>query len=471
MATLGEAVSNDVLIKKVLRYLTHRWNHVAIIMEESKDLTKLQFDELIGSLMSHEERLKETFEAVEKAFSFKLQITKNEDASSSSTKIRQGQGKWKNQNYSRGRGRGGSSGRGSFRGRGRGRFDKRNVQCYHCNRYGHFERECRLKEGKNANYAQESGEYPQDHLFLSYAKGENTSKDVWYLDSGCSNHMTGNEKLFSAKDGSFKSKIQLGDDKSLEVATKGAMEVQTKEGIKSIHDIYYTPQLKHNLLSVGQLCEKNYKVVFENKTCTIYDKNKGNRVITIVPMTRNRMFPLRFDEHNNNLANMAYEDSSWLWHLRYGHLNFQSLKFLTSHALVSGLPKVEEHKEVCEGCAKGKHARERFPKGSAWRAHHPLQLVHSGICGPMQTKSLGKSSYFITFINDYSQKFWVYFLKAKSEALDIFKKFKALVENERGCKIKCLRTDRGGEFCSKAFQNYCDVNGIKRQHTTTYTPQ
>ena len=207
MATLGEVVSNEVLIKKVLRSLTHRWNHVAIIMEESKDLTKLQFDELVGSLMSHEERLKESFEAVEKAFSSKLQITKNEDASSSNTKIHQGQGKWQNQNYSRGRGRGGSSGRGSFRGRGRGRFDKRNVQCYHCNRYGHFERECRLKEGKNANYAQESGEYPPDHLFLSYAKGENTSKDVWYLDSGCSNHMTGNEKLFSAKDGSFKSKI------------------------------------------------------------------------------------------------------------------------------------------------------------------------------------------------------------------------------------------------------------------------
>jgi hypothetical protein len=65
-------------------------------------------------------------------------------------------------------------------------------------------------------------------------------------------------------DGSFKSKIKLGDDKTLEVVAKGAMEVHTKESMKSVKDIYYTPQLKHNLLSVGQLCEKNYKVVFEN---------------------------------------------------------------------------------------------------------------------------------------------------------------------------------------------------------------
>ena len=62
-------------------------------------------------------------------------------------------------------------------------------------------------------------------------------------------------------------------------------------------------------------------------------------------------------------------------------------------------------------------------------------------------------------------------MKAKSEALDTFKKFKALVENERGCKIKCLWIDGGGKFCSKAFQSYCDMNGIKRQHTKTYTPQ
>ena len=119
--------------------------------------------------------------------------------------------------------------------------------------------------------------------------------------------------------------------------------------------------------------------------------------------------------------------------------------------MVLELPKVEEHKQICEGCAKGKHARESFPKGSAWRAQYPLHLIHSDICGPMQTQSLGKSSYFITFIDDYSRMCWVYFLKTKDEAFDTFKRFKAHVENEKGNTIRCLRIDRGGEFCSKDF--------------------
>jgi hypothetical protein len=110
MATLGEIVDKEVLIKKVFRSLTPRWNHVAIIIEERKDLSTLQFDHLVGSLMSHEERLIDSFgESGEKAFSSKLQITKNEDTNTRS-KRNQSEGRGQNPNYPRGRG--GSRGRG-----------------------------------------------------------------------------------------------------------------------------------------------------------------------------------------------------------------------------------------------------------------------------------------------------------------------------------------------------------------------
>jgi hypothetical protein len=104
MTTLGEIVDKEVLIKKVLRSLTPRWNHVPIIIEENKDLSTLQFDHLVGSLMYHEERLIDSFgESGEKDFSSKLQITKNEDANTSN-KRNQSQGRGQNQNYPRGRG-------------------------------------------------------------------------------------------------------------------------------------------------------------------------------------------------------------------------------------------------------------------------------------------------------------------------------------------------------------------------------
>jgi hypothetical protein len=118
-------------------------------------------------------------------------------------------------------------------------------------------------------------------------------------------------------------------------------------------------------LIVGELFEKNYKAMFQNQQCTIYYKNRGNMVITIVSMSNNRMFPLMFGEHNNYISNLAYEEKSWLWNLTYGHLIYYSFMFLTSKELVYGFPKLQECKKVCEICAKGKHARDNFSIGNA----------------------------------------------------------------------------------------------------------
>jgi transposase InsO family protein len=85
--------------------------------------------------------------------------------------------------------------------------------------------------------------------------------------------------------------------------------------------------------------------------------------------------------------------------------------------------------------------------------------------------SLGGNRYFITFIDDFSKKLWVYFLKEKSTAFIVFKNFKALVENQSGHKLVTLRSDRGGEYTSKEFDKYCKEHGIKHQLTAAYTPQ
>ena len=105
------------------------------------------------------------------------------------------------------------------------------------------------------------------------------------------------------------------------------------------------------------------------------------------------------------------------------------------------------------------------------RTKQILELVNSDVLGPVKVPSLGKHVYYVSFIDDFSRNTWTYFLKKKSEVFDRFKEFKALVENQTEKKIKVLRTDNGGEFCSKEFEEFYKKCGIARKKTTPYTPQ
>ena len=192
-------------------------------------------------------------------------------------------------------------------------------------------------------------------------------------------------------------------------------------------------------------------------------KNAKGGLIPRVKMTRNCMFPLHLNTKVEKCFQGLMKNESWRWHLRFGHLNFSGLKLLSTAGMVRGLPTIDPPSNTCEVCIIGKQTRLPFPNGRSWRAEAPLQLVHTDICGPLDPVSLGGNRYFITFIDDFNRKLWVYILKEKSAAFTTFKNFKALVEAESGYKLKTLRSDRGGEYTSNMFQEYCREQGIKRQ--------
>ena len=101
-------------------------------------------------------------------------------------------------------------------------------------------------------------------------------ENTWYVDSGCSNHMTGNKKLFVEFDDKFKSEVKLGDGKTHKISRKGVITIDTKGGnSKLIYDVHYVPKLTQNLLSVGQLLQRGYMVNFDNGECIIIDKKKN----------------------------------------------------------------------------------------------------------------------------------------------------------------------------------------------------
>jgi hypothetical protein len=97
--------------------------------------------------------------------------------------------------------------------------------------------------------------------------------------------------------------------------------------------------------------------------------------------------------------------------------------------MVKGIPHIDHSDKFYEGCVLRKHPRNFFSKEASYRVKNVLELIHTDIYGPITPNSLGKYRYFITFIDDFSRKAWIYFLKEKSEAFSIFKKFKMLIEN------------------------------------------
>ncbi len=133
----------------------------------------------------------------------------------------------------------------------------------------------------------------------------------------------------------------------------------------------------------------------------------------------------------------SLDEGAMFWHERFGHLNMARLKELDATVDGMNLKEVPLH-HVCEACIEGKHQRTFFPKDEVTRASKLLELVHSDVCGPMKTTSLGGTRYFVTFIDDFSRKTHVYLLKAKGEVFDKFKEYKALVENQIGMNIKTL---------------------------------
>jgi hypothetical protein len=132
---------------------------------------------------------------------------------------------------------------------------------------------------------------------------------------------------------------------------------------------------------------------------------------------------------------------------------------------------IDAVRRVCENCLSGRQYKQKFPHKSETRASKTTEQIYSDLVGPMQKPSLVGSRYILVFTDDYSRKSWTFFMKNKADTFDRFRIFKERIELETGKKISCLRTDRGGEYMSNEFKNFCTNHGIKRELTQARTPQ
>ena len=139
--------------------------------------------------------------------------------------------------------------------------------------------------------------------------------------------------------------------------------------------------------------------------------------------------------------------------------------------MAGGIPLIEHPDQVCQSYLAAKQTRCSFPQVSRWRADEPLELLHIDLCGPITPVIARGSRYFILIVDDCTRWMSVSVLKTKDQAVQAFAKFRAEAENSLGQKVKCVRSDRGGEFLSNAFKEICEQGGIRRQFTAPYSPQ
>lgn len=345
----GETIQDVQMVEKILCSLTAKFDYIVTAIEESKDLDSMTVDQLLGSLQAREERLKKRENTVVHVLQANLNLREKGD---SQQQLPEGHGGRRGRTRGKGQGRfHGSRGRGktgrtfskdeessvrqqNFRGRGRGgwfqggrgRGRYTNVKCYNCQKFGHIAANCWLKTNKDdkANYV-EVEENEESTLLLTCNGEEERNTKFWYLDSGASNHMTGNKDLFCSLDESVKGSISFGDKTKVPVMGKGDILIRSKNGDHQfISQAYYVPALKTNILSIGQLLEKRYEIDMNKNGLLMRDGKR--RIIAKVPLSKNNMFKLQINYDTPMSLKTSVGNLSWLWHLRMGHLNFGGLE-------------------------------------------------------------------------------------------------------------------------------------------------
>ena len=331
-------------------------------------------------------------------------------------------------------------------------------KCYKCSMVGHYAKQCQAKEKKQS----------KSQLMNAVATGKfvqaKQSKLNWCFDSGATAHMCCEKELFTT----FKEhneSISLAGDQQIVAKGKGDVEIILNNIRLIFQNVLYSPELHMNFISISRAVENGLTVHFNNKVAEI---KRGDGSVVLRAQKYNNLYVA-----NCNMERLCVADNTLqLWHSRFGHLNMKTLQEMSKKSLVQGLPsKSAADSSPCKTCMLSKVHAIPFPQEATNRTTSCLELVHSDVCGPFQTNSLGGSKYFVTFIDDYTRRIFVYFIKAKSEVFQCFKKFKQHVEKQSGRSVKALRSDNGREYVNGEFNEFLVKNGIARQLTVPYSPQ
>ncbi|KAJ9672937.1 hypothetical protein PVL29_026268 [Vitis rotundifolia] len=285
-----------------------------------------------------------------------------------------------------------------------------------------------------------------------------SSLGPWILDSGASDHLSGNKDLFSS--------ITTTSALPNVTLANGSQTVAKGIGLAlplpslPLTSVLYTPECPFNLISISKLTRTlNCSITFSDKFVTLQDQSTGKTIG--IGCESQGLYHLNSD---SSPAVCISTDAPLLIHNRLGHPSLSKFqKMVPRFSTLSSLP--------CESCQLGKHTRVSFPKHLNNRAKSPFKLVHTDVWGPCRTASTLGFQYFVTFIDDYSRCTWLFLMKNRAELISIFQKFYAEIQTQFNISIRVLRSNNAREYFSAPFTSFMSHHGILHQSSCAHTPQ
>lgn len=372
--------------------------------------------------------------------------------------------------------------------------DKTKLSCFFCKKTGHLKKDCySYKSWKNKqNKANKASVLNVDEsLFMAKEiinSAENTcfsaqvqkesAQHTWIIDSGATSHISSAKDFFRSFDPSVRGTIQLAAiNKKSEVLGMGSGTIKcTVDGeAKVLHmeNVLYVPSFGSSLISVKKLSLQGYAVNFQGLECRIIKNGSVH-----AKAKAGKYAPDLYEIHGiveaaHAAINGKHGDNCvHMWHRRFGHRDISAIKSLAEKKLATGITIEScERDEFCEYCVKGKMARKPFPKEADHKSQAILDLLHTDVCGPMQTVTPGNKRYVMTIIDDFSRFTTVYFLKTKDEVGAKIKEFIQMAITQFSKTPKCVRSDRGREYVNAELIDYLKGKGIQIQYTAAYSPQ
>ncbi|KAL8088255.1 hypothetical protein AgCh_038146 [Apium graveolens] len=300
------------------------------------------------------------------------------------------------------------------------------------------------------------------------AKGNR--KNILVLDSGCSGHMIGNKAMLSDFVEKAGPSVSYGDGNIGKTLGYGNINL----GNVIIEKVSLVSGLKHNLLSVSQICDRGFHVDFFEEHCEVVSKSAGK--VVLKGYKHGNIYEAKLSTSTDGsaicLLSRSSIEESWNWYKKLSHLNFNNINELVKKDLVRGLPKSAFDPDgLCDSCQKAKQRKSSFKSKTELSILEPYHLLHVDLFGPVNFMSIAKKKYTMVIVDEFTRYTWVYFLHTKSETASILIDHVKQLDNFIKDSVKIIRSDNGTEFKNLIIEEFCKDHGIKHEFSAPGTPQ